>query len=250
MGTLQSRPQDIQDLRAASGTHRFIARRFKCSIRAISAASKGDGQPKKLGGQKKINPAMSSYIETLACLDSSLTNREILMMFRLRWPRIPLSESLVSAERIQLGFTWRRPLVKQDLTIAQDHQRLRFANDLMAMAIDPTKIIFSDESRFVIGDDHRWLDLRRGEWTETAFVHSTKFPESVMIWGTIGLDYKSGCFHCSHGVDSCGYQSILLRSEFVENLNNRYGALGWHFMQDGVTAQTSRATAVSSRRVV
>jgi hypothetical protein len=70
-----------------------------------------------------------------------------------------------------------------------------------------------------------------------------KFPESVMIWGAIGLDYKSGCFHCSHAMDSDEYHSILLRSEFVENLNDRYGAFGWYFMHDGASAHTSRATA-------
>jgi hypothetical protein len=72
------------------------------------------------------------------------------------------------------------------------------------------KIIFSDKSRFALGEDHRWQYLRRNEWNATAFVRSTKFPESVMIWGAIGLDYKSGCFRCSHGVDSNEYQSILL----------------------------------------
>jgi hypothetical protein len=108
-------------------------------------------------------PAMSSYIEILSCLDSSLTNREVLMMVRSCWLTIPLSLSSLSDECIQLGFAWPPPLVEQDLTIAQEHQKLQFANDLMAMAIDPTKIIFSDESRFVLGDDHRWQHLRRRE---------------------------------------------------------------------------------------
>jgi hypothetical protein len=35
MGTQQSRRQDIQDLRVAGGTYRFIAQRFKCSFREI-----------------------------------------------------------------------------------------------------------------------------------------------------------------------------------------------------------------------
>jgi hypothetical protein len=37
--------------------------------------------------------------------------------------------------------------VKQDLKVAQQHQRLQFASDLTALAIDSTKIIFSEESR-------------------------------------------------------------------------------------------------------
>jgi hypothetical protein len=80
--------------------------------------------------------------------------------------------------------------VKQDLTVAQQHQRLQFASDLTALAIDSTMIIFSDESRFVLGDDHRWRHLRRGDWNETGFVRTTKVPKSVMIGGPIGVDYK------------------------------------------------------------
>jgi hypothetical protein len=134
-----------------------------------------------MGRPKKVTPVMSSYIETFSCLDSSLTNSEILMMARSRWHTIPPSESSVSAERIRLGFTWCLQLVKQDLTIAQEHQRLQFANDLMVISIDPTKMIFSDESRFVLGDDHCWGHLRLGEWNETAFIRSVKCSESVMI---------------------------------------------------------------------
>jgi hypothetical protein len=92
---------------------------------------------------KKITPAVSSYIETLSFLNSSLTNREILIVVCSRWPTTPLSEFSVSAELIRLGFTWRHPLVRQDLTIAQEHQRLQFSNDLMAMAMDTMHLIAS-----------------------------------------------------------------------------------------------------------
>jgi hypothetical protein len=44
-------------------------------------------------------------------------------------------------------------------------------------------------------------------------------------------------------VDSDEYQNILLRPEIVKNLNDHYGAFGWYFMQDRVSAHTSRATA-------
>jgi transposase len=243
MGQAQSRPQHIRELRAAGYTYRFIADRFKCSFRAISSASQAQDAPKKIGRPRKITPEISSYIETLSCLDSALTNFEIANLVRSRWPTITLSESSVSAERIKLGFTWRPPLVKQELTSSQARQRLQFTSDLMAMGLNPLKIIFSDESRFVLGDDHRWRHLRRGEWNETAFARTTKFPESVMIWGAIGVDYKSGCFFCSQGVDSEEYQGILLRSRLVEELDQKHGRFGWYFMQDGASAHTSKATA-------
>jgi hypothetical protein len=100
-----------------------------------------------MGRPKKITAEVSSYIETLSSLDSTLTNFEIRKLIQSRWTSLKLSESSVSAERIKLGFIWRPPFVKQDLTVAQQHQRVQFASNLTALAIDPTKIIFSGESR-------------------------------------------------------------------------------------------------------
>jgi hypothetical protein len=51
----------------------------------------------------------------------------------------------------------------------------------MVAMIDLTTITFRDESHCVPGDDHRSRCMRHGQWHETAFVRTTKVPESVMI---------------------------------------------------------------------
>jgi hypothetical protein len=87
-------------------------------------------------------------------LDSSLSNCEIPTRVNHEWPSVLLFESEVSSERIRPGFLRRPPLVKQDLSIAQQ-QRLQFAINILATeSLDSAKIVFSDESRFVLGDDH------------------------------------------------------------------------------------------------
>jgi hypothetical protein len=68
---------------------------------------------KKMGRPKKIPAEVSSDIETLSSLDSTLTNFEIRNPIQSRWRLLKLSESSVSAERIKLGFIWRPPLVKR-----------------------------------------------------------------------------------------------------------------------------------------
>jgi hypothetical protein len=59
-----------------------------------------------MGRQKKITLEIFSYIETLSCFDSGLTNFEIINLVSSRWPAIKLSESTIISERIKLGFTW------------------------------------------------------------------------------------------------------------------------------------------------
>jgi hypothetical protein len=110
---------------------------------------------------EKITPEVSC-IETLSTLDRTLTDFEILNLIRSHLPALGLSESSVSAERIELGSTLRPPLMKQDLAIAQQHPRLQFASDFKALVIDPITIISSDESRFLLGDDRRWRQRSYG----------------------------------------------------------------------------------------
>jgi hypothetical protein len=167
-----------------------------------------DKPTQKVGRPKKLTDEISSSIETLSCMDSTLTNLQIAIMIHQRWATVSLSASSVSPERIRFGFIWRPPLVKQDLSIAQEHQRLQFALDLTSMNLDPAKIIiiFSNESRFVLGDDNHWRHLRKGDWNETAFVPKTKIPVGVTIWGAIVAQDRSRCFFCSNGADSDEYQ--------------------------------------------
>jgi hypothetical protein len=139
---------------------------------------------------------------------------------------------------------------KQKVSIPQQFQRLQWCVDLHAMKLDPSKIVFSEESRFVIGDDDRWRYLRRGEWNETAFGTHVKYPASVMIWGAIGANYKSGCVFCSNGVDQAEYQRIIESATLIEDMNARLGENGPYFMQDGASSHTAKKTRSSCNRSV
>jgi hypothetical protein len=136
----------------------------------------------------------------------------------------------VSAERVRLHFTWWHPLVKQDLSVPQQHQRLQFALNLTAQSINPVTIIVLNESYSVLGDDCRWRHSCKDEWNETAFVTKAKFPLSLMIWGVIGVNYKSGCFFCSQAGDSEEYQKIFFECELVNEMDRRSRRFQWYFM--------------------
>jgi hypothetical protein len=49
----------------------------------------------------------------------------------------------------------------------------------------------SDESGSILGDDNHWLLYWRGEENDSAMDLTEKFPPSFMIFGVIGLNYKS-----------------------------------------------------------
>ena len=75
-----------------------------------------------------------------------------------------------------------------------------------------------------------------------AFRKKTKFPEAVMVWGGIGLGYRTPLMVCSAGVDSTEYTRILTQSDLLCEMNAKYGESQWTLMQDGAPCHTSRQT--------
>ncbi len=103
-------------------------------------------------------------------------------------------------------------------------------------------IIFSDESRFVEGDDKQWVWRRYGDRNPTAQYHSKKFPKSVMIYGSIGHNYKSQIVIVHGSIDSYKYQENILRSGMINDLDSNLGKGSWIFQQDGASSHTSIKT--------
>jgi hypothetical protein len=99
-------------------------------------------------------------------------------------------------------------------------------------------IHFSDESRFVLGDDKRWLWSRRGEENEPAERATRNFPPSVMVFAVIGIDYKGKLLFIEGTVDAERYIENLSKLGFMEELDEKYGALEWIFQQDGAPCHT------------
>ena len=91
---------------------------------------------------------------------------------------------------------------KQNLSDSQKKKRILFSNGILKNGIDGSRVIFSDESRFVIGSSKIWTWRRRGDLNENLFHKTNKFPSSVMIFGAIGLDYKSGIVLIKSTVDA------------------------------------------------
>ena len=154
---------------------------------------------------------------------------------------IKLCEKTVANARAELGFKYRPPMHVQELTSDQKEQRFQFSQYAYSHFVNE-KIVFSDESRFSLGPDNRWVYIKRGNWTESAMSTSSKFPLSVMFWGAIGKGYKSKLIVCSNCVDSKEYFSILIKSGLFQTCDMKYGKYGWCFMQDGAPSHTSKET--------
>lgn len=81
-----------------------------------------------------------------------------------------------------------------------------------------------------MGDDKQWIWRRYGENNPTSIVATQKFPPAVMIFGAIGIDYKSELVIVETTINSDVYQNILIQSKMIEKMDSLKGRGKWTFM--------------------
>jgi hypothetical protein len=148
---------------------------------------------------------------------------------------VSLCKSTIAEIRNDEGFHPKPPRHYQVLTAGHINARMQFCNHWLQPHMIPLLplIHFSDESRFVLRDDKKWVWYRNGEENESAMRHSVKFPKSLMIFAVIGIGFKSDVLIVNRTIDSQKYIENLQNHGIIEQLNQKYGTNNWIFQQDG-----------------
>ena len=196
-------------------------------------------------GPTKLTAEVLAYIHTMLYADAHSTLELIKSSVEQRF-NIAIALSTVSRGCKQLNYKYKPPKRKQKLTAKQIADRVSFAYTLITMyysnEIDLYSIVFSDESRFILGDDKRWVWRRHGEENQTAYKSFEKFSKSLMIFGAIGVDFKSNLIFVEGTIDSKKYKQNIIDSAIIETLDEEKGRGNWIFMQDGACCHTSSDT--------
>ena len=185
---------------------------------------------------------MMEFMETNWAADSTISDGGMTELVNATFGT-SISDTTVWRCRTKLKFAYRPPKVVQDLTSDQKDLRVSFCQWVLANTESLQHVIFTDESRFQRGPDNRWRRIKRGVYNDTCFVTSQKFPQSLMVWGGIGLDYRSPLVKCSNSVDADEYIDILSRSGVIEAMNSAHGQGKWFLLQDGAPCHTSQKVA-------
>ena len=136
-----------------------------------------------------------------------------------------------------LGYKYRPPKKRPNLTKIQKEIRLKFCRSMLKNKIPFEKIIFSDESRFCQTSDKGYVWYRTGSKSDSIYVDLAKFPISIMVYGAIGLNYKSQLVICEESINSSNYKKNIISSGMTNRSPSEY-----IFMQDGAPAHKSKET--------
>ena len=153
---------------------------------------------------------------------------------------VQISRATVNRVAHFLKFNYLPMRRKQNLTPTQVNKRVLFARRVVKDGLEGGRIVFSDESRFVLGTDKRWVWRRRGEEVDEIYEQTDKFPKSVMIFGAIGKNYKSDIVLIKGTIGAVDYQRILEDSKVISYMSED-GNENLVFQQDGASCHTASA---------
>jgi hypothetical protein len=121
------------------------------------------------------------------------------------------------------------------LTPEQMEKRRQFCEIALHGQIDwASQVVISDESRFGLYDDSRRMWVQRGVYTPETFQEIPKYSPSLMVWGAIGLGYKSRLIFIEGTLDASTYQTMLRHFHIFEIIHETYtnNQIPVYFQQD------------------
>ncbi len=106
--------------------------------------------------------------------------------------------------------------------------------------LDLPLIVFSDESRFANDPDNRQHWLQSSDFREKRCARQSKYTFSTMVWGAIGLNFKSKLVFPKGKINESEYRNYLKISNIFDDADESYhGKFKWIFQQDGATPHTT-----------
>jgi hypothetical protein len=141
-------------------------------------------------------------------------------------------------------FFWRRHKKCPNLTKAQMRARQQFVLDWNGPLFNEVRnknLIFTDESRFCRKPDGHWVWRRRGVYRMHIMAPTDKYPPvSIMVWGAIGIGYKSKLQVVVGSITGETHLKILRK--FFTHCNAANRPFQWVLVQDGASPHTADVT--------
>ena len=156
-------------------------------IRAVSQSMlTGQNLTHNRNGPLKVTPVIRARIVQLTLQDARLSDSDVAEIITKEF-KIKLSRCTVNTIRHSEKFNFKPLKHCQLLTESQMQERLQFVKSYRDKELPTENLLFSDESRFILESDKRWVWRRKGEYPESVFRYSKKYPSGIMIWGAIGV---------------------------------------------------------------
>ena len=225
-------------------SHYKISKIYHVSPKRVTRISRNE-TTKGPGSYNKLSNDHIEYIKEIFYMTPTLTIEKGRKLFYQKFNR-DISAGKVSEILNADGFKYGPPLKVQKLTLHQIILRYNFAYELLDNydENDPFwgSIIFTDESKFSCSPDSILLWKKKGDIRKEVQAEYIKYPPSAMIWGAIGVGFKSSLVFLNKHVTAESYIQFLDESDIYSQIESAYQNRPYIFQQDGATAHTAEST--------
>jgi transposase len=165
---------------------------------------------------------------------------------------LEISDELVRQLRHENGFVFLSGTISSPLDFIHMQKRINFARGILSDDFEFRNypIVFTDESMIA-------QDINFGKFWRGRFEHCDEFntiqehhPLAVMVWGGIGLGYRTPLFRCCNSITAQTYCTMLDEDGMIEHINSFYGALSYLYQQDGARPHTAKSTITFLREKI
>ena len=155
---------------------------------------------------------------------------------------IEVSKATVNRLAKEMHFDSVTSQKQEKLTPAQKAYRVFFCLSVRSWKCFSLPWIFTDETMIVLNPQKKRVRIIRGVDAPGKFIETTGYPTKLMVWGAIGLNFKSDLIRITGTLNAQGYQNLLEDSRVFEKMNAQYGINSYVFQQDGARPHTAATT--------
>ena len=240
-------PETVALLLSTPGwNHCRIVKEFAISSKTVTAISKGTYEAQKKGRKPKYQENHIAYIIECTFLDPRASALAISQKFMIKFPTLKICEQSVRNVIKEHGYKYLSARKIQNLNEVQIAIRYNFALSLLnsfdADAEFWKLLVFSDESRFCAASDSRVMVWRKvDDFRDAVCTSHVKFPVSCMVWGAIGVGFKSDLTFIEGTLNANDYIELLKTNGIFQKCNDIIGS-SFIFQQDGAPCHTASVT--------
>ena len=195
--------------------------------------------------KEKLENPHKIYIYTQTLQKPSITAQELVDLLKIVFD-LKTSVSTVNRYRNKTTLKYRPPLRTVLVTDNAKQLRYNFTQKHINQNTNWTNVVFSDESSFQLGVHKKWIWVDKYNITSDMCSCDKKYYPKVMIWGAVGVNFKSDLIIFKGHVNSESYiEEIFINSNFIEKADEHWGLDNWIFQQDNAPSHTSKVTKAS-----
>ena len=165
--------------------------------------------PISLGRPLKLTATAKTFIYSITYARPDIAAREISKTLSGHPFKIDVCERTINIYRKKCGFKFGPKIRQTAQTASSILQRLEFALYHLRNDTCWGKTVFSDESYFKLCPGKKFVWRLSGDYRKEVCTSEVAHPPSILVWGAIGLNFKSNLVIIEGSVNSQIYTSTI-----------------------------------------